>query len=195
IRSHVLSRTTHSFRLAPMLRHPYISVSELFGERTSMTTTLRDPSSPPRSDELDLAGLLLTTVPRLLKTSMLGGEQSTMSVNRAGVMWQLREHSMRSGDLAQRCAMTAPALTELVDSLTRDGLGRRLEDPADRRVVLVELTGQGRRELDKYSEIMKRGVASVLARLPAEKRARLRVALTDLNDSIEAMTKETANAR
>ena len=49
--------------------------------------------------------------------------------------------------------------------------------------------------LDRYGEVMKRGVASVLARLPAEKRARLRVALTDLNDSIEAITKETANAR
>jgi len=160
-----------------------------------MTTTLRVPSSPPRSDELDLAGLLLTTVPRLLKTSMLGGEQSTMSVNRAGVMWQLREHAMRSGDLAQRCAMTAPALTELVDSLTREGFVRRLEDAGDRRVVLVELTAQGRRELDKHREVMKRGVAAVLARVPADKRARLRAALSDLNESIDAMTKETANAR
>jgi len=160
-----------------------------------MTTTLRDPSSPPRSDELELAGLLLTTVPRLLKTSMLGGEQSTMSVNRAGVMWQLREHAMRSGDLAQRCAMTAPALTEQVDSLTRDGFVRRLEDPHDRRVVLVELTGRGRKELDRYRDHMKLRVARVLASLPAEKRARLRAALSDVQDALEAMTKEQTNVR
>jgi DNA-binding MarR family transcriptional regulator len=62
-------------------------------------------------------------------------------------------------------------------------------------VVLVELTAQGRRELDRHSEVMKRGVAAVLARLPADKRARLRLALSDLNDSIDLMTKETANAR
>src|SRR5256886_17542257 len=96
--------------------------------------------------------------------TVAGREHSHVSANRAGVMWQLRERAMRSGDLAQRCAMTAPALTELVDSLTRDGLVRRLEDPADRRVVLVELTGQGRRRLDKYLQVMKRGGGRGLAR-------------------------------
>src|SRR3989441_10168804 len=122
-------------------------------------------------------------------------EHSHVSANRAGVMWRLRERALRSGDLAQRCAMPAPALTELVDSLSRDGFVRRLEDSEDRRVVLVELTAQGRRELDKYGEVMKRGVAALPARVPADKRARLRAALTDLNESIDAMTKETANAR
>jgi DNA-binding MarR family transcriptional regulator len=158
-------------------------------------TTLNDRSGTSRTDELELAGLLLATLPRLLKMSVHVGEQSPMSANRAGVMWQLRERAMRSGDLAQRCVMTAPALTEQVDSLTRDGLVRRLEDANDRRVVMVELTAQGRRELDKYREYMKRRVALVLANLSAEKRARLRSALADLQEAIEAMTRETANAR
>jgi len=82
-----------------------------------------------------------------------------------------------------------------VDSLSSDGFVRRLEDPGDRRVVLVELTGPGRRELDKYREVMKRRVAGVLANLSPEKRARLRSALADLHEAIEATTKETANAR
>src|SRR5438132_13535100 len=159
-----------------------------------MTTTLHERPTT-RAEELELAGLLLSTLPRLGKMAMHAGEQNPISANRAGVMWQLRERAMRSGDLAQRCAMTAPALTELVDSLWRDGFVRRLEDSEDRRVVLVELTAQGRRELDKYGEVMKRGVAALLARVPADKRARLRAALTDLNESIDAMTKETANAR
>jgi hypothetical protein len=42
---------------------------------------------------------------------------------------------------------------------------------------------------------MKRGVAALLARVPADRRARLRVALADLNESIDALSKETANAR
>jgi len=157
--------------------------------------TLIERHVPAKNEDLELAGLLLSTLRIIKMATAANREHSHVSANRAGVMWQLRERAMRSGDLAQRCAMTAPALTEHVDSLARDGFVRRLEDPADRRVVLVELTAQGRRELDRHSEIMKRGVASVLARLPADKRARLRVALTDLNDSIEAMTKETANAR
>jgi DNA-binding MarR family transcriptional regulator len=152
-------------------------------------------TTPTKSEDFELAGLLLNTLRLIKMATAANREHSHVSANRAGVMWQLRERPMRSGDLAQRCAMTAPALTELVDSLGREGFVRRLEDPADRRVVLVELTAQGRRELDRYGEAMKRSVAGVLARLPADKRARLRVALSDLNDSIEAMTKETASAR
>ena len=133
-------------------------------------TTAVERNAPAKSEDLELAGLLLNTLRVIKMATAANREHSHVSANRAGVMWQLRERAMRSGDLAQRCAMTAPALTELVDSLTRDGLVRRLEDPADRRVVLVELTGQGRRELDKYSEIMKRGVASVLARLASRAR-------------------------
>jgi DNA-binding MarR family transcriptional regulator len=158
-------------------------------------TTVSERPATPKTDDLELAGLLLDTFRLVKMATAATKEHSHVSANRAGVMWQLRERAMRSGDLAQRCAMTAPALTELVDSLFRDGFVRRLEDPADRRVVLVELTAQGRRELDKHREAMKRGLAAVLSRVPADKRARLRAALSDLHESIEAMSKETANAR
>lgn len=156
-------------------------------------TTVNERS--PRTENLELAGLLLATLPRLGKMAMHAGDQPPISANRAGVMWHLRDRAMRSGELAQRCALTAPALTELVDSLGRDGYTRRLEDANDRRVVLVELTARGRRELDRYREYMKERVAVVLAKLPAEKRARLHSALTDLHEALEAMTKETANVR
>ena len=158
-------------------------------------TTLIERPIPAKAEDLELAGLLLDTL-RLVKMATASSRELThVSANRAGVMWQLRERAMRSGDLAQRCAMTAPALTELVDSLRREGFVRRLEDPGDRRVVLVELTAQGRRELDKHREVMKRGVAALLARVPVEKRARLHAALSDLNESIDAISKETAGAR
>ena len=151
--------------------------------------------TPAKAEDLELAGLLLDSLRLVKMATAASREQSHVSANRAGVMWQLRERAMRSGDLAQRCAMTAPALTEFVDSLAREGFVRRLEDAGDRRVVLVELTAQGRRELDKHREVMKRGVAALLARIPAEKRARLRAALTDLNESIDAINRETVNAR
>src|SRR2546430_5842044 len=93
-------------------------------------------------------------------------EHSHVSANRAGVMWQLRERAMRSGDLAQRCAMTAPALTELVDSLSRDGFVRRLEDSGDRRGGRVQLTAHRRREPGKYREGVQRGGGAPLRRSP-----------------------------
>lgn len=159
-----------------------------------MTTTI-ERQITAKAEDLELAGLLLDSLRLVKMATAASREHSHVSANRAGVMWQLRERPMRSGDLAQRCAMTAPALTELVDSLTREGFVRRLEDAGDRRVVLVELTAQGRRELDKHRELMKRGVAALLARIPADKRARLSAALRDLNESIDAIDKETANAR
>jgi len=122
--------------------------------------TLVERHVAAKSEDLELAGLLLSTLRIIKMATAANKEHSHVSSNRAGVMWQLRERPMRSGDLAQRCAMTAPALTEHVDSLARDGLVRRLEDPADRRVVLVELTAQGRRELDEqHAEVLERAPA------------------------------------
>src|SRR2546428_8855877 len=120
-------------------------------------TTLIERHPPAKAEALELAGLLRDTLRIVKRARAASREHSHVSANRAGVMWQLRERAMRSGDLAQRCAMTAPALTELVDSLSRDGFVRRLEDSGDRRVVLVELTAQGRRERGKDGGGLKRG--------------------------------------
>src|SRR2546428_8491704 len=103
-------------------------------------TTLIERHTPAKAEDLELAGLLLDTLRIVKMATAASREHSHVSANRAGVMWQLRERAMRSGDLAQRCAMTAPALTELVDSLSRDGFVRRLEDSGDRRVVPLART-------------------------------------------------------
>src|SRR2546428_13931051 len=112
-------------------------------------TTLIERHPPAKAEALELAGLLRDTLRIVKMATAASREHSHVSANRAGVMWQLRERAMRSGDLAQRCAMTAPALTELVDSLSRDGFVRRLEDSGDRRGVVVALPAPGRRELHK----------------------------------------------
>jgi len=59
--------------------------------------------------------------------------------------------------------------------------------------VLVELTAWGVVSLTGTAT-HEAGLASVLRGSRGQARG-LRVALTDLNDSIEAMTKETTNAR
>src|SRR2546423_13189278 len=105
-------------------------------------TTVTERQTHAKTEDLELAGLLLDTLRLIKMATVAGREHSHVSANRAGVMWQLRERAMRSGDLAQRFAMTPPALTELVDSLFSDGFVRRLEDPADRRVVLFDRTSQ-----------------------------------------------------
>jgi len=146
--------------------------------------------------DTELAGLLLAVLPRLGKlVAQSAHERGALSFERVRVLWQLRERALRSGELAQRCALTAPALSELVDSLVQEGLCRRMEDASDRRVVVVELTARGRRELERVHDVMTERVAQLLSKLPAEKRARLRSALSDLQDAVEALGKETASAR
>jgi DNA-binding MarR family transcriptional regulator len=91
--------------------------------------------------------------------------------------------------------MLAPAsVSELVDSLERDGLVRRSEDSTDRRVVVVEITPRGRREIERVGELMTAPVAKIIAALPAEKRVRLAAALADLQEALVAPKETTPNA-
>ena len=75
--------------------------------------------------------------------------------------------------------VTAAMLSELaeaVDSLERDGFVRRSEDRNDRRVVVVEITARGRREIDRVGELMRAPVAKILARVtppPSRRLARI----------------------
>lgn len=48
-------------------------------------------------------------------------------------------------DLAARLSCVRSNMTQLVDRLEADGLVRRVDDPADRRVVRAELTPLGRK--------------------------------------------------
>jgi DNA-binding MarR family transcriptional regulator len=51
-------------------------------------------------------------------------------------------------DLARQRMMTSGGMTPVIDRLEREGLVKRLPNPADRRGSLVELTRAGRRKVD-----------------------------------------------
>lgn len=55
----------------------------------------------------------------------------------------LRSGPLRLSALAEREAVTQPAMTGLIGRLEATGLVRRCADPSDGRAVLVELTAQG----------------------------------------------------
>jgi DNA-binding MarR family transcriptional regulator len=52
------------------------------------------------------------------------------------------------GELAEMLDVSPRTVTGLVDNLERDGLVKRVDDPADRRSVYAELTDQGRDRID-----------------------------------------------
>ena len=155
----------------------------------------RPASRAPTTEDARLAGMLLSLLPRIGKIAgQVAHERGAITLERARILWQLTESPRRSGEIAQRCGLTPASVSELVDSLERDGFVRRSEDRSDRRVVVVEITARGRREIERVGELMTAPVAKIIAGLSAEKRSRLAAALADLQGAFAA-PKESTNAR
>src|SRR2546428_5749276 len=57
------------------------------------------------------------------------------------------EGRLTMGELAEMLDVSPRSVTGLVDNLERDGLVKRVDDPADRRSVYAEITDQGRERL------------------------------------------------
>jgi DNA-binding MarR family transcriptional regulator len=69
-----------------------------------------------------------------------------LSLARYGVLEQLASapDPLSLGELAERLSCVRSNITQLVDRLEAEGLVRRAQDPADRRLVRAELTPAGR---------------------------------------------------
>lgn len=80
--------------------------------------------------------------------------------------WAGEPYRRKAGELARRADLTSGAMTSRLDALEKEGLVRRLRDPADRRSVVVELTAKGRQQHERAMGIQ------------AEKEALLAAALT-----------------
>ena len=91
---------------------------------------------------------------------------------------------MRAGWLAQRAKLSPSSITELVEGMEREGMVRREPDPEDRRAVRVNLTPEGRRQLQRFEQTAAVALADALASLTAAQRQRVRAAFNDLRHVI-----------
>lgn len=82
---------------------------------------------------------------------------------------------LSTGQLAERLALTPSAATRLVDRLIAAGIARRVEDPADRRRVLVAHTGRLPDGLADILATVKEPLEALLQRLTEEQLAGLGV--------------------
>lgn len=75
------------------------------------------------------------------------------------------EGGIALGELADHTVIDKPALTHVIDQMEADGLVERRTDDADRRVIKVSLTGEGRalfeRVLPKAREVYARALNEV----------------------------------
>ena len=88
-------------------------------------------------------------------------------------------------DLAAAEQVQLPTISRLVTSLESEGLVRREVDPADRRVVRVQATPEGKRVLDEGRERRIRDLGEQLRLLPAEELEILRRA-ADILEQVSA---------
>ncbi|MEV5883872.1 MarR family transcriptional regulator [Streptomyces sp. NPDC052020] len=88
----------------------------------------------------------------------------------------------RMADLAQRLEVVPRAVTTLVDGLEGAGKVRRVPDPANRRVIRIELTADGRTALRELRRARRSAAEEILAPLTDEQRAVLGGLLDTLVD-------------
>ncbi len=100
-----------------------------------------------------------------------------LSRAQARVVRLLADGPLRMAAIADRLCVVPRTVTDLVDGGEAAGLVVRRRDPADRRSMLVELTGAGRDLVDDLDAIRRASAAQVLGCLCAEDRAALVQAL------------------
>ncbi|MFE7541535.1 MarR family winged helix-turn-helix transcriptional regulator [Streptomyces platensis] len=88
----------------------------------------------------------------------------------------------RMADLAERLEVVPRAVTTLVDALEDRGAVRRVPDPANRRVIRIELTDTGRSTLRALRSARRAAAEEILAPLTGEQREVLGGLLSTLVD-------------
>ena len=87
----------------------------------------------------------------------------------------------RMADLAERLEVVPRAVTTLVDALEANGKVRRAPDPANRRVMRIELTDTGRATLRALHAARRAAAEDILAPLNDQQRDALGGLLDDLS--------------
>ena len=78
------------------------------------------------------------------------------------------KHDPTMRDLAEHLRVTAPSASALVDDLVAKKHLIRREDPADRRLVRISLSTEGKEFLVKVLKLRRRALQDLLARLPSK---------------------------
>ncbi|MTD53328.1 MarR family transcriptional regulator [Amycolatopsis sp. RM579] len=104
---------------------------------------------------------------------------------------RLHEEPRRLTTLAVAEGVSQPSMSQLVQRLERQGLVTRISDPEDGRASLVALTESGRALLQERRRIHRERLAGLIATLPAEDAAALRLAISVIQPVVGRLT-ETA---
>ncbi|HEX3950267.1 MAG TPA: MarR family transcriptional regulator [Steroidobacteraceae bacterium] len=108
--------------------------------------------------------------------------QFKTTLPRFDLMAQLERASqgLQMGELSRRMLVTGGNITGIVDQLERAGLIVRTEDPGDRRVYLVKLTKEGRRQFAYMAAEHESWIVRLFAGIPKREQRTLNGSLSRL---------------
>jgi DNA-binding MarR family transcriptional regulator len=95
---------------------------------------------------------------------------------------------LQMSELSRRMLVTGGNITGIVDQLERAGLIVRTEDSADRRVYLVKLTKEGRRQFEQMAVAHESWIVNLLSGIPKREQRTLNESLSRLRAQL---TRET----
>jgi DNA-binding MarR family transcriptional regulator len=146
------------------------------------------PRTRTRNQQLDdIAEALPQRTAALMRLFLT---QSSVPVSRteAGVLWARAARPRRITELAARERVTQPGITLLVNRLAERGWVERHSHPEDRRVVMVELTSEGRRVHERLRAEYRALLHEDMATLPDADIQTLARAIEILDQLIEQLT-------
>ncbi len=130
-----------------------------------------DPAPPsPQLDPVDGLAQLAFVVMGLLERRAAEHDLSIPATRLLGV---LRDREPTMNELARLLGLDKSSVTGLVERAERRSLVERAPSPADRRAVLVRLTGEGRTLVSAAAGRFAADVTALLGQLPARDRAAL----------------------
>lgn len=139
----------------------------------------------------DLDSTALGVVLRIQALEKILGDRAAERLMEFGLHWwqydvlsalrrQGKPFELAAAELAEAGMRSSGAVTNRIDRLEADGLVRRLQDPDDRRRVLVRLTPRGRELVDRVTAARFEAAQAALAGLAAKDRRRLDALLRNL---------------
>lgn len=111
-----------------------------------------------------------------------------LSMPQMSVLFHLH-HGNECGvsSIGEHLGVTNAAASQMIDRLVQNGLVERTEDPEDRRVKQLKLTGKGASLVQEGIEIRQRWIDDLTNRLTLEERETITSALTMLTNAAEEL--------
>lgn len=131
------------------------------------------------------AALMRVHVPHFLELNLTQAQLRTLYLVAA-------QGPLRMSEIAERQGIAASTSTGVVDALVHLDLLERLEDPKDRRQVLVRTTEAGRERLEDFHELGRGRLRDMLARIDdPDGIATIERSLNLLTDAAERLHEES----